>query len=71
LKWNSQRLTKTAGTIFDRSSDGDFRVTHAHQITEIHSRKNNHSDPNNFAPFPKNPALAKFFIQPGRVVELN
>lgn len=27
-------------------------------------------DPNNFAPFPKNPAIAKFFIQLGRVDEL-
>jgi len=27
-------------------------------------------DPNNFAPFPKNPAIAKFFMQLGRVEEL-
>jgi len=27
-------------------------------------------DPNNFAPFPKNPTIAKFFIQLGRVEEL-
>ncbi|MFZ4547487.1 MAG: HTH domain-containing protein, partial [Bacteroidales bacterium] len=27
-------------------------------------------DPDNFAPFPKNPAIAKFFIQLGRVDEL-
>jgi ATP-dependent DNA helicase RecG len=27
-------------------------------------------DPNNFAPFPKNPSIAKFFIQLGRVDEL-
>ena len=27
-------------------------------------------DPNNFAPFPKNPTIAKFFIQLGRVDEL-
>lgn len=27
-------------------------------------------DPNHFTPFPKNPAIAKFFIQLGRVDEL-
>jgi ATP-dependent DNA helicase RecG len=28
----SSQVHKTAGVIFDRSNDGDFRVTHAHQI---------------------------------------
>lgn len=38
----SSQVHKTAGVIFDRSNDGDFRVTHAHQIAEIHNRKRNH-----------------------------
>ncbi|MEI6061694.1 MAG: RNA-binding domain-containing protein [Bacteroidota bacterium] len=38
----SSQVHKTAGIIFDRSNDGDFRVTHAHQIAEIHNRKRNH-----------------------------
>jgi len=38
----SSQVHKTAGLIFDRSNDGDFRVTHAHQIAEIHNRKRNH-----------------------------
>ncbi len=38
----SSQVHKSAGVIFDRSNDGDFRVTHAHQIAEIHNRKRNH-----------------------------
>ena len=38
----SSQVHKTANTIFDRSNDGDFRVSHAHQIAEIHNRKRNH-----------------------------
>lgn len=38
----SSQVHKSAGIIFDRSNDGDFRVTHAHQIAEIHNRKRNH-----------------------------
>jgi len=38
----SSQVHKTAGVIFDRSNDGDFKVTHAHQIAEIHNRKRNH-----------------------------
>src|SRR5579875_618430 len=35
----SSQLHKTANTVFDRSNDGDFRVTAAHQIAEIYNRK--------------------------------
>lgn len=35
----SSQLHKTAGVVFDRSNDGDFRVTAAHQIAEIYNRK--------------------------------
>lgn len=38
----SSQVHKTANIIFDRSNDGDFRVTHTHQIAEIHNRKRNH-----------------------------
>lgn len=38
----SSQVHKTANSVFDRSNDGDFRVTHAHQIAEIHNRKHNH-----------------------------
>jgi ATP-dependent DNA helicase RecG len=39
---SSSQVHKTANVIFDRSNDGDFRVTHAHQIASIHNRKRNH-----------------------------
>lgn len=35
----SSQLHKTANVVFDRSNDGDFRVTAAHQIAEIYNRK--------------------------------
>ena len=35
----SSMVHKTANAIFDRSNDGDFRMTHAHQIAEIYNRK--------------------------------
>lgn len=38
----SSQVHKTGGFIFDRSEDGDFRVTHAHQIAELHNRKRNY-----------------------------
>jgi len=38
----SSQVHKTANTIFDRSNDGDFKITHAHQIAEIYNRKRNH-----------------------------
>jgi ATP-dependent DNA helicase RecG len=38
----SSQVHKNANTIFDRSNDGDFRITQAHQIAEIYNRKRNH-----------------------------
>lgn len=38
----SSEVHKTAGIIFDRSNDGDFKVIHAHQIADIHNHKRNH-----------------------------
>jgi ATP-dependent DNA helicase RecG len=35
----SSQLHKTTGNVFDRSNDGDFKVTGAHQIAEIYNRK--------------------------------
>jgi ATP-dependent DNA helicase RecG len=35
----SSQLHKTAGVVFDRSNDGDFRVTQAHLVAEIYNRK--------------------------------
>jgi ATP-dependent DNA helicase RecG len=37
----SSQLHKTAGIIFDRSNDGDFKVVQAHLIAEIYNRKRN------------------------------
>jgi ATP-dependent DNA helicase RecG len=38
----SSQVHKTVNTIYDRSNDGDFRVTHVHQIAELHNHKRNH-----------------------------
>ena len=38
----SSQVHKTAAIIFDRSNDGDFKVTTAHQIAELFNRKRNH-----------------------------
>lgn len=38
----SSQVHKTAGVIFDRSNDGDFKVMAAHQIAELYNRKRNH-----------------------------
>ncbi len=38
----SSQVHKTANTTFDRSNDGDFKVTTAHQIAELYNRKRNH-----------------------------
>jgi ATP-dependent DNA helicase RecG len=38
----SSQVHKTASVVFDRSHDGDFRVTAPHQIAEIYNRKRNH-----------------------------
>jgi len=38
----SSQLHKSAGVVYDRSNDGDFRVTEPHQIAEIYNRKRTH-----------------------------
>ena len=38
----SSQVHKTGSAIFDRSNDGDFKVTHVHQIAELHNHKQNH-----------------------------
>lgn len=38
----SSQVHKTTGKIYDRSNDGDFIVTEAHQIAEIYNRKRTH-----------------------------
>ena len=38
----SSQVHKTAGKIFDRSNDGDFVITEAHQIAEVYNRKRTH-----------------------------
>ena len=39
---SSSQVHKTANICYDRSEDGDFRVTRPHQIAEIVNRKRNH-----------------------------
>jgi ATP-dependent DNA helicase RecG len=38
----SSQLHKSAGVVFDRSNDGDFKVNEPHQIAEIYNRKRTH-----------------------------
>ncbi len=38
----SSQVHKTANIVFDRSNDGDFRVTEAHQIAELYNNKRTH-----------------------------
>ena len=38
----SSQVHKTAGVTFDRSNDGDFKVTAPHLVAEIYNRKRNH-----------------------------
>ena len=38
----SSQVHKSGNIIFDRSIDGDFKVTHAHQIAECYNRKRAH-----------------------------
>ena len=38
----SSQVHKSNNVIFDRSYDGDFIVTHIHQIAELHNHKRNH-----------------------------
>lgn len=46
----SSQVHKTSNVIFDRSSDGDFRITEAHQIAEIFNRKRTHYTENTVYP---------------------
>ena len=47
----SSMVHKTANIIYDRSNDGDFKVTHAHQIAESYNRKRNHYTENIVYPY--------------------
>lgn len=38
----SSQLHKSAGVVYDRSNDGDFKITEPHQIAEIYNRKRTH-----------------------------
>ena len=38
----SSQVHKTAGVVYDRSNDGDFKVTAPHQVADIYNRKRNH-----------------------------
>lgn len=38
----SSDIHKTAGVVYDRSNDGDFRVTHPAAIASLYNRKRNH-----------------------------
>lgn len=38
----SSQVHKTNNIVFDRSNDGDFKVTQPHRIAEIYNRKRNH-----------------------------
>ena len=38
----SSQLHKSAGVVFDRSEDGDFKVSQPHQIAELYNRKRLH-----------------------------
>jgi ATP-dependent DNA helicase RecG len=38
----SSQVHKTAGIVYDRSNDGDFKVTGPHQVADIYNRKRNH-----------------------------
>ncbi len=38
----SSQVHKTAGVVYDRSNDGDFKVSAPHQVADIYNRKRNH-----------------------------
>ena len=38
----SSQLHKSVNIVYDRSNDGDFKVTQPHQIADIYNRKRNH-----------------------------
>lgn len=46
----SSQVHKTGGYIYDRSNDGDFKVTQAHQIAIIYNNKRNHYTEGNIYP---------------------
>ena len=39
---SSSQVHNVGGIIYDRSNDGDFKVTQPHQIAELHNRKRNY-----------------------------
>jgi ATP-dependent DNA helicase RecG len=49
----SSQVHKTANTVFDRSDDGDFKITQPNRIAELYNRKRNYYTENNIYPFLK------------------
>ena len=48
---SSSQLHKTAGVVFDRSNDGDFRVSNPAQIADLYNKKRSHFTENTLYPF--------------------
>ena len=50
---SSSQLHRTAGVVFDRSNDGDFRVTIPAQIADLYNKKHSYFTENAFYPYLK------------------
>lgn len=50
---SSSQVHKTAGVIYDRSNDGDFRVTNPAQIAILYNKKQSHYTENTLYPYLK------------------
>ena len=50
---SSSQLHKTAGVVFDRSNDGDFKVSNPAQIADLYNKKRTHFTENTLFPFLK------------------
>ena len=50
---SSSQLHKTADVVFDRSNDGDFRVSNPAQIADLYNKKRTHFTENTLYPFLK------------------
>lgn len=49
----SSQVHKTANTVFDRSDDGDFKITQPNRIAELYNSKRNYYTENNIYPYLK------------------
>jgi ATP-dependent DNA helicase RecG len=49
----SSQVHKTTNEVFDRSNDGDFKVTNPAQIADLYNRKRNHFTENTMYPYLK------------------